>query len=155
MNSVFEDEYLWDSQSHRGHRGGIEVGRPKVLWLQRAKAKLDRLVAEKLEAVTSVRCFFRRSLSRKIGVDAYLYFRFDAIRTCQETGETQVEAEGTAKAKSPRVRRSPKGEPDQAAFFSASPLEAITSINSFHDFTNDFAPSSWRRAAKAFTSTPA
>ena len=70
----------------------------------------------------------------------------DATRTSGEPTETDA---------LPQCPPITDWEPDQAAFFSASPLDAITSINSFHDFTNDFAPSSWRRAARMFTSTPA
>src|SRR5262249_51703549 len=43
----------------------------------------------------------------------------------------------------------------QPAFLMASLLDAITSSSSFQDLTNDLAPSSWSRAARARTSMPA
>src|SRR5262245_14156859 len=43
----------------------------------------------------------------------------------------------------------------QLVFFTASLFEAMTASSSFQDFTNDSAPSSCSRAARAPTSTPA
>ena len=41
------------------------------------------------------------------------------------------------------------------ATLNAALFAEITLISSFHDFTNDFAPSSWSCAARASTSMPA
>src|SRR5262245_11560262 len=43
----------------------------------------------------------------------------------------------------------------QLAFARASRLPMMTAMSSFHDLTNDLAPSSWSRAARRSTSTPA